>query len=686
MSGSNVQREEWVRRVLGVTLATSGPPPQVGAPPIAAPAKQVRFAPVDQTIPNAPPPQPVGPGLRARRGRGAPPPLRPALPVGTPTIFAGAGGNKLEVTIGPDGKVALTAPKPPLQEITFSGGGGKGAALPGAVAALQASGALDKIKTFNGASVGSMSAALLAAGTTSDDFAAVSNDPRTGERISGGRGGVGMLLKGIAGNRLSGDELENIVRDQMGESMRKRVDAFIKAGAGTPEQNTAAQAVADKTSRGGGVTFGDLRTLSAFVPGIKEVNIAGTMMGDDSATPGRIEKGKPQLAMFNADTEPDLDVARAVHASAALPPVFEPVNIRLASGVTAQFEDGGVMNNAPTSDMVGTKRSLDPVPTAGEMTFIFEDEDSRAVMDGKPLPKKNSINDFFSQAPNSESDYAKNRALADKPEDLVMVPLTFTMPGKKGKKGKKKDFTSLMGGTVNMNMALEDKTQLQAATALETLRSLDKRKLPETRQFDSPRQMLICIPQDDLAALAAGGFPGAKDELDFREAVLDAIAQLEQTAKGAKAEALDSGPVRDALNALEALAGGDLDRLGFVARELNRSGALDPLLTLARESGPKGLAVLSAGVTVADGLDAKARAKTVLRDVVYPKMVRTKPNSVDGGILSNIDAFLRSAQMPEDVNDALQIGIRHFQEKTGLLKRPRDADFAAKLSDYEYQL
>ena len=206
------------------------------------------------------------------------------------------------------------------------------------------------------------------------------------------------------------------------------------------------------------------------------------MMGDDSGTPGKIEKGKPQLAIFSADTEPDMDVARAVHASAALPPVFDPVNVRLSSGVTAQFEDGGMMNNAPTSGLVGAKRSLDPIPQSGEMTFVFEDDASKEVLEGRAKPKSNWVNDHFSAAPNAVADYTKNRGFADKPEDVVMVPLTFVEPGKNGKKGKEKSFTGLWGGTVNMSMSFEDKQQLQAATALETLRQIDKRQLPETRK------------------------------------------------------------------------------------------------------------------------------------------------------------------------------------------------------------
>jgi exoenzyme U len=683
MSDSVGQRAEWVRRVLGVNVTTAKLQPTGQSGTDIPPQPQVRFAPMPQVIPTPPPLQPVGPGLRPRSDSGPPPPVRLPGAVGPKTTFDGADGRKLEVTVGTDGKVALTAPKPPLQEITFSGGGGKGSALPGAVAALQASGTLDQIKVFNGASVGSMTAALLAAGISSDEFMRVSNDPNTSDRITEGRGKYGMLLKGIAGSKLSGDELENIVRDEMGGAVRTRIQQFIDSGVGTPEQINTAQAIATKTSRGGGVTFGDLRTLAAFVPGVKEVNVSGTMMGDDSQTPGRIEKGKPQLMMFSADTEPDLDVARAVHASTALPPVFQPVNIRLSSGISAQFQDGGVMNNAPTTDLVGAKRSLDPVPTKSDMTFIFEDDDSKAVLQGDPKAARNSANDFFTKAENSAADFAKNRGLADKPEDVVMVPLTFRTPGKNGKKGKKKDFTGLMSGTVNMKIPLEDMQQLQANTATETLRALDKRKLPETREFESPKQMLNCIPQGDLQSLAQGGFPGAQEELDFRTDALEAITHLEQISNGARAGDLENGPVRDALDHLQGLAGTDVDRQGFVARELNRSGALDPLMTLAKEEGTQGIGVLDAGVAVACALDAKARAQTVLREVVYPKMVRTDRKGGDGALLANMDAILRSAQMPEDVNDALQIGIDYFQQVVGRIrKRPRDAAFAAELGNY----
>ena len=405
--------------------------------------------------------------------------VQSGIPTGPKTKIKGANGRELDIAIGTDGRVAMTYPPPPMQEITFSGGGGRGSALPGAVKALRDLGALRDAKVLNGASVGSMTAALVAAGITPEDFTRVSNDPRTGEVISQGRGTAGLILKGIAGNRLSGEGLENLMRQTIGESVQKQIKKFLSTGTPDPQVLEMLQQIDGKIGRGGGVTFGELRSLSKVIPDIKELNVAGTFMSDDSATPGKMEKkGKPQLAIFNADTEPDLDIATAVHASAALPPVFQPVNIRLSSGITAQFEDGGVMNNAPTTDLVGAKRSLDPMPDGGKMAFVFEGDDDE-VLEGNATPEFKGMNDRFSKAPNSAAEYAKKRGLADRPEDVVKVPLKFP-----DKKGKEKDFSTFGGGTLNMNMKVEDKLALQNITEKATKAYLDKRDEPKTTKFE----------------------------------------------------------------------------------------------------------------------------------------------------------------------------------------------------------
>ena len=593
-----------------------------------------------------------------------------SAPVGAKTSIRSRSGKKIEVVAGEDGRVALTTDPPPVQEITFSGGGGKGAALPGAVKALEDAGMLKDVKCFHGASVGSMTAAVLAAGMSADTFTRLGNDTK-----------MGPLVKGndILPINVDGDGLENFVREQIGASVHGKIAEFLQGAAnGTDKARLdAVTAIDGKISRGGGVTFGDLRTLSKLVPGIKDLVVSGTMMGDDSASPGKIGKGKPQLAIFSADTEPDLDVARAVHASAALPPVFKPVDIRMSSGVTARFQDGGVMNNAPTSDLIGAERQLDPIPPGGKMVFVFEGEPAAEMLKGEATPSLRRINDLVSGAPNSAADYAMNRGLADRPEDIVEVPLKF-----KGPWYKRTDFSGFIGGTINFDMPKDDKLKLQSMTETATSAHIKNRELPQTRDFASPGEMLSSLGRDDLDAMAESDFPGAKDEVKFRDAVAKAIAALEPLAIGAKKGALARGPLQQALKALDELARGDVNRQAYIGRELNRSGRLDSLLDLAKASSVKGLATLDAGVAVADALAAKAHAQTTLREMIYPKMVTENPKGAGGTVLRQVDNRLRSVKTPRDVNDSLAIAIKHFATKSDFANRHGHHAFAAELQTY----
>lgn len=685
MSGAVADQDEWIARVLGVVpplgrIASAGGKTVSAKKPGksavgAAAAKPQAFG------------SPIGPALS--RGRRAGVPIAPAIPAGAPATFGMPPGRQMEVRVGPDGRVAFKAPSPPVREVTFSGGGGKGVALPGAAAALETSGVLDEVRVIHGASVGSMTAALLSAGMSAETFADISNNTDLEAIVKGG--------DKLAIN-LEGDQLEAFVREKIGESVRGQIASFVResGAAGDPdvtkEPFVTLQAIDTKISHGEGVTFGDLRTLSKIIPRIKEVVISGTMMGDDSARPGEIEKdGKPQLAIFSADTEPDLDVARAVHASAALPPVFKPVNIRLSSGVTAKFQDGGVMNNAPTSDLVGAERKVDPIPADGQMTFVFEGEDSKEILAGEATPNRSRINDLIAHAPNSAAEYAKNRGLADRPEDVVMVPLKI-----KGPWYKRTDFSGLIGGTVNFNIRKDARLKLQELTAQATQANIDKRRQPETTEFASVEQMLACIGRDDLAMMAQQGFPGAADALAFRDEAVAEVAALEALAVSAQGGAPDAGAAQAIFDKLNALAGTDVDRLGFVGRELNRSGKLDTLLQRAKASGAAGAAqpdVLTAGVAVADSLDAKSHAQNVLREVVYPKMIemdtviklsnRTLGNDVEREVLRQLDNKLRAAVTPAQVNDAIDIAATHFAANSRVLRRPRDPKFAAALRQWK---
>jgi hypothetical protein len=140
-------------------------------------AKKVRFDPVVTQIPEGGSAVRIGQGRARSNAVIAPPP-----PPINAREFQGAGGKKLEVVKKANGKIAYTAPPPKVGEVTFSGGGGKGTALPGAVKALYESGVLKDATKIAGASVGSMTAALVAAGITPDEFLDVADADSTTAR------------------------------------------------------------------------------------------------------------------------------------------------------------------------------------------------------------------------------------------------------------------------------------------------------------------------------------------------------------------------------------------------------------------------------------------------------------------------------------------------------------------------
>lgn len=667
-------RRQWLQRVLGATFPQTSGQTARGRP--------VEVAPAVTAVPAPPPKKPATPPLlapgRPRSGKPITPKALPPLP---PVVVKGAGGKAMSVARHADGRVVLTAPRPPVEHITFSGGGGKGAALPGAVRALEDSGVLKDVKVISGASVGSMTAALVAAGITADEFTEIGNDPKVADQIKQGKN----MAQVIFGGGLSGEGLEDLVRAKIGGTLRLRITEYIQRclDAGTPVDKGVVVIARKLASGKKGPTFGDLRVLSRVIPAVKEVSISGSLMGTVDGS-GDLEDGaRPQLVMFNADTEPDLEVALVVHASASLPPVFKPVDIPLRSGVVGRFQDGGVLNNAPTPQSVGDGRDLDPVPEASGMTFVFEGEDAHEVLQGVAVPRKSKLGDWLTGAEHSAAEYAKNRDLAERPEDVVMVPLVFTVPpSKKGGKAKKKDFTGFLSGTTKFDMALEDKLTLQALAEDATIAHIRKRQEPVAREFASSGQMLICVPRADLQALADGGFDGAAEVLAFRDNVTELLAVL-----GARLQALsDAGAaagdaaVRDALARLEALSAGDLDRQGFVAREMNRDPVVDGLLAAVRQRGDVADGnVLEACCAVNDAILARAHAKTVLREVVYPKLVQLDPKGASGELLLQVEMRLRAANAPDEVNEALDLAIEHFRRRSDPLGRHGHKKFAAAL-------
>ncbi|MEO8527240.1 MAG: patatin-like phospholipase family protein [Caldimonas sp.] len=636
--------------------------------------------------------------------------IAPPVPLPRPPqAFDGDGGKKLEVAKRANGRIVYTAPPPKVAEITFSGGGGKGTALPGAVKALYESGVLDGTTKIAGASVGSMTAALVAAGIKPEEFLKVADADSTTDAITEGTGGTkkGLLARAMKNKLLTNDlspltgkGLEDIVRDVLDETLRKRMSEYtVKCGQeGKPPAPEVLKIIERLSSNKAGPTFGDYRTLSKFIPSIKELVMTGTYTteksdqkqdfeaqkkgGKKEEKPAKAKKFKGgnqegQLYVFDADTEPDLEVAVAVHASASFPGAFKPIDIKIASGLTVTFIDGGVMNNTPTSSSIGNERDLDPLPEKRGVTFLFDDPDGDAgkIVKGRVNPAqglKTRLMDWFTGSNNAGAEYAKNKSAADKPGEIVVVPLVCDyVDPKTGKKGKY-DMRGMGGGTLNFNPPKAVRDDLRAKTEAETKKQIAEDGKSREHEFKSDAEMFVSIPLDELKTLAAGNYAGAKAAVTFREHVAEMVAKLQDGAKKAvaggkrAADALQTKDVSMALDELDKLAGAEPQFQAYVGRELNKKPELDLMLEAARRinrNGGKKSPTMDATDAIAEGLRAHTFADNIVKQLVYPKMKQEPEGGAGILTLLTIEQLLRHAKKPSDVNQAIDLGVKHFAKK-----------------------
>ena len=675
--------------VLGLHLPGTAPP---SASAGGSPGKKVTFDPVVTQIPDSGSAVRIGKGRPRSNAVIAPPPK-----VISADEYERPGGKKLEVVKKANGKIAYTAPPPKVGEITFSGGGGKGTALPGAVKALYESGVLKDTKKIAGASVGSMTAALVAAGITPDEFLSVADADSTTDAITEGTGGTkkGLLARALKNKLLTNDlspltgkGLEDIVRDVLDETLRKRMSEYMIdcSKAGRQPDPAVTSIVTKLSSNKAGPTFGDYRVLSKHIPAIKEVVMTGTYTTeyhtrDDGKKGKKLKESNDdgQLYVFDADSEPNLEVAVAVHASASFPGAFKPIDIKLVSGLTVTFIDGGVMNNTPTSSSIGNERDLDPMPQERGVTFVFDDEagDAANLLKGKVNPGQGlgaRIADWFVGSKNAGAEYAKNKSAADKPGEIVVVPLVVDYTDPKTGKTKKYDMRGTGGGTLNFSPPKQVRDDLRGMTEEATKKQIAEDGKPRTREFDSDAQMFTAIPLDELKTMAGGGYKGAKEAVVFRERVAEMIAKLQGGVKkalaikgGRAAEALKDKDVSMALAELDTLAGAEKEYAGYVGRELNKKPDLDLMLEAARRDNRSGKGAKSptmdAADAVAEGLRAHTFADNILKQLVYPKMKQEPKGGAGILTLFTIEQLLRTAKQPGDVNQAIDLGVKHFLKK-----------------------
>jgi NTE family protein len=196
-----------------------------------------------------------------------------------------------------------------LRNLVFQGGGVKGLAYAGAIEVLEQRGLLRGVTHVAGTSAGSITAALLALGITSQELNQVLTQTPFASFMDGGWGVIGDAKRLLTDYGIyKGDVFESWLQQQLA--------MLTKQLTGTAQP---------------GLTFGQLRELASKYPGVcRELYVVTT----------NLSRQMPEV--FCADSRPDVAIAQAVRMSMSIPLFFEAVHFE-----GNVYVDGGVSWNYP---------------------------------------------------------------------------------------------------------------------------------------------------------------------------------------------------------------------------------------------------------------------------------------------------------------------------------------------------
>lgn len=633
--------------------------------------QQVARQPITTQTPASEPlhhePQEQASGLASTLGKGAVLPLTSTsqAPLAEPSkgeaICEGCGSRQVSISRHQDGSATVTLNHPPLTSLVLSGGGAKGAAYPGAIKALEEQGKLAEIRTLSGSSAGAITAALLAAGMSADEFKALSDEMdfislldspikriSLAQHLSGenGKTVAGLLEKMKLSKlgsivellcnilpRLQSEAalLERILKRASSQSVLAQLGAHPELGA-RPE----VAGIRQRLEQGGGVTFGDLALLGRHIPAIKELNITGTGMFD----------GRPQMILFNASLTPDMEIARAAHISGSFPVVFsrpeEQHQPFLMQDERLSLQDGGVMLNVPVPELINPALGRAPISDHDNLILKFEGGSDEPAERGT---HKGAIADWVVGAPVGARTALQTRGLADFADQTVIVPL----------KTERGDFTGTLSGTLNFTMSDADKQHLQDKLTAEVSHHLQAREGDRQHyRFEDLESALLALSERDFAAVAQGGGSEIGGTAGFRAAAQEQLSVIVASvlAQDPSARLELSAPLAEALEQLDVLADSPARREWLVA-QLNQ-GDNAALARLLDSGGPAGqFPILDQGKGEARRREVMMVAHNIIHEVIYPSLFRPGQPEPNVALLRQTEHALTSAATPSELNAAL---------------------------------
>lgn len=455
----------------------------------------------------------------------------PSPTSGPPEPLAGQANPPLRIQMHDDGQATLVRDLK-LHRLVLGAGGVKGAAYPGAIKALEETGQLARIREVGGSSIGAIVAAMLAAGMDAEGCKTLldrinlpvlfSRKEKPATRLTQPPR-MGRLRSQLAIAANLGSEIPNL-KHLIDLTLRRTVLERIAAPGRAPNADVAR--IGDKLTAGGTLSFGDLHTLSAHVPGMKDMYCTSTAFYSGPGVAGQV----PQLAVFSSSDDAcrDMEISAAVCASVALPVVIKPRqhpmphDLADAPTTRTRLMDGGISLHTPVCELI------DPdTPPAENLILYFEKAvttEERLGLAGtrRPSLAERAVKMF----PSARYFVSKRKFLG---HELIHGPQAH-----QAVEVKLKDLpgqADLSGSKWRMNIWMDQaaKDALQTHLHGRVLAHLAQRNGNKT--FASLHHLLFSLDEEELRPLRAGGTPAIQAALGQVDGLRDSLGRFVATMK-----------------------------------------------------------------------------------------------------------------------------------------------------------
>jgi len=552
-----------------------------------------------------------------------------------------------------------------LRRLVLGAGGIKGAAYPGAIRALEETGQLAHVREVGGSSVGAIVAAMLAAGMDAAGCKALldrinmpllfSRKEQPADRLTEPphSGQLRSLLTIAANLGSEAPSLKNLIDQTLRRTVQERIAALGRS------PSAEVGRIGAKLAAGGTLCFGDLHTLSAQVPGVKDMYCTSTAFYSGPGVTGRV----PQLAVFSSSDGAcrDMEISAAVCASAALPVIFKPRQHPLPHDLAdsphtrTRLMDGGFTLNSPIPELI------DPdTPPAENLILYFE----RAAITEERLGRAEAqrspwVERAAKMFPTARYFIGKSKFLA---HEIVQGPQAH-----QAVEVKLRDLPG-QGNLFRAKWRLKSALSQAAIDALQS--HLHQRVLSHLAQrngnktFASLHHLLFSLDEAELRPLrdrcAAEGTPAIREALRRVDGVRDSLGRFVATMKGwgdhRSRESLTS-EVTDWMAGIDATLGDDGHCRDAVAQALaaDHSPQVRRMFDLLRGTAvPAGARSLHAACLRMDEERAARRiAQRIRSEFIYPSIHRFLQVRRNASALRRADEALSRARTRTEINAAL---------------------------------